>query len=89
MKNPQRCMLATHVHEMDHKINYEEVKVLEQESNYTKRTFLEMYHINRTEEVINKKTDTKELSVIHTLILEMDQRKAESVDSLYEQAITF
>ena len=52
-----------------------------------------MYHINKTENVMNKKTDTNDLSSIYTYILELDQRKTITTtteeDSLFEQAITF
>ena len=87
--NPEKCMLASHVSEHHHNINYQEVKILEVESNYIKRSFLEMYHIVRTDNTMNKRTDTNDLSSIYTYIIELARQTPNSYDSLFEQAITF
>lgn len=66
---PQRCSLASHVHETGHTMDYENVKVLEEERNMFKRSFLEMCHISATGDNLNKKTDIKDLSKIYCYIL--------------------
>ena len=75
--HPERCMLAAHVNNNDHKMNYEDVEILDVESNYTKRIFLEMYHINATEIVMNKRSDVKNLSSMYTYILNLGKLRRE------------
>ena len=62
---PQRCSLASHVQENGHTMDYDNVRVLEEERNWFKRSFLEMCHISATVDNLNKKTDIKDLSKIY------------------------
>ena len=87
--HPERCMLAFHVNNEDHRINYDEVKILDVESNYLKRSFLEMYHIQKTDDTINKRTDTRELSALYTYLMNLDTSSYVTQESLYQDAITF
>ena len=87
--NPHRCMLATHVNTENHRISYENVKILDIERNYTKRCFLEMYHIYKTEDTINKRSDIQDLSAVYTNILELNKYSQTREISLFEEAITF
>ncbi|XP_045463451.1 uncharacterized protein LOC123673068 [Harmonia axyridis] len=72
-KHPDRCALATHAFNLNHKINFEEAKVLKTEKNYKKRLILEMIEINKQENIINKKTDTNKLSAIYGYLLEKSE----------------
>lgn len=56
----QRTALATHCTQHSHTPDFDNVKILQQENNYTKRFLLEMLHITKTptEKRINYKTDT-------------------------------
>ena len=69
--------------------NYDDVKVLETEINYKKRSFLEMYHIHQTMDTMNKRTDLEGLSSIYTYVLSLNAKKQNIGDSMYEEAITF
>ncbi|XP_044759757.1 uncharacterized protein LOC123317345 [Coccinella septempunctata] len=69
--NNRRCALSIHANEKDHKINLEDVEILDSERNYKKRTVLEMIHIRDQPNPINKKTDTSNLSNIYTYLLSL------------------
>ena len=71
--HPERCALAEHVNKFDHKMKYEEVKILNTQRNLTKRLFLEMTCIAQTENCINKKTDISHLSEIYSYLLFLDK----------------
>ena len=62
-------MLATHVNENDHRIDYDDVKIMATESNYYKRLFLEMFHIQTTDNTMNKKSDVQNLSNIYAYLI--------------------
>lgn len=70
-KNHERCALATHAYNMDHRVDFENVKILKTEKNYQKRLIHEMIQINKSENAMNKKTDTNKLSSIYSYLLEM------------------
>ena len=57
----QKTALATHCSQLTHSPDFDNVKILQLENNYTKRFILEMLHITNTtpEERINYKTDTE------------------------------
>ena len=86
--NAERCMLAKHVQEKDHQINYNEVKILCQEPMYQKRLFHEMYHIYTQQNTMNKRTDIQNLSSIYTYVLSLNHRTNHN-ESLFQDAITF
>ena len=87
--NRQRCMLAVHVNENDHHINYEDANVIATERNYKKRIFLEMFYITTTEDTMNKKSDVEQLSNIYTYIINKGNQRSNDYHSLFERAITF
>lgn len=57
--------LAKHAWEKKHSFNFQNYQILEQEHNYNKRLFKEMWHIKRDSHSINDKKDTMNLSVIY------------------------
>ncbi|CAG9828373.1 unnamed protein product [Diabrotica balteata] len=69
-----RCSLALHVVNEGHQMDFESVEVLERETNYKKRLFLEMACIAQTENNINKKTDINHLSEIYSFLLAVDKQ---------------
>lgn len=71
-KRRDRCALANHVFKNNHVIDWDGVKILEVECNTNKRLILEMYHISRINNPINKKSDTQQLSNIYTYLLSQD-----------------
>lgn len=52
-------------HDLDHKIDFENVEMLKTEGNYRKILILEMIQINKYEKCVNKKSDTKN-KVVYT-----------------------
>ena len=87
--NKDRCMLAVHVNDNKHVINYDEVKIVATEANYTKRLFLEMFYIKTTENTMNKRSDVQNLSNIYTYIMSKANSGRNNNLTLYEEAITF
>ncbi|KAL3278048.1 hypothetical protein HHI36_013393 [Cryptolaemus montrouzieri] len=75
VKYPESCALTKHSNLKDHAMNFEEAKVLAVERNYEKRRFREMFHINRLEEMINKKTDMNQLSAIYTHLISEEWKR--------------
>ena len=73
---PNRCNLASHVHNTGHSMNFEEIKVLAQENKYQKRVFLEMCFIQQCKTSLNQKSDIDNLSVIYSSLLLHDVRKS-------------
>ncbi|XP_050497247.1 uncharacterized protein LOC126878721 [Diabrotica virgifera virgifera] len=69
---PERSALAEHVNKEHHKMNYESVRVLASESNYTKRLFLEMAFISQNSNAMNKRSDINQLSSIYSYLLCLD-----------------
>lgn len=63
------CALATHSIQLGHVFDYDGIKVLTTENDYRKRLFLEMAYINKYKNCINFKTDTDQLNIIYTNIL--------------------
>ena len=66
---PDRCALASHINTTKHSVDFDNVKILEKENNSSKRLFLEMCHIKKQENSINKKTDVDGLSIIYSYLL--------------------
>ncbi|KAJ8980862.1 hypothetical protein NQ317_008921 [Molorchus minor] len=71
--NKQSCTLARHAVDHNHSIDYENVKILDTESNLHKRLFLEMAHIFKEDNTINARTDIESLSVLYTYLLSLDK----------------
>lgn len=70
-KGIERCALAGHVkYNPNHVIDFGNVEIMAKERNYERRLFLEMANINRFRNSINKKTDTQNLNVIYTYLLD-------------------
>ncbi|XP_044760198.1 uncharacterized protein LOC123317657 [Coccinella septempunctata] len=74
---PDRCALANHASSLGHKFKFDEAEILCLNSDYNKRTFLEMCFINENENNINRKTDLGNLSAIYSYILSLDKRPAD------------
>lgn len=70
---PQRCALATHTVDNKHEIDFDSVKILAYQSNFVKRTFLEMCYIGEIP-CMNSKTDLENLSNIYSFLLHMDKK---------------
>lgn len=73
---PNRCNLASHVHNTGHTMNFEEIKILTQEKRYQKRVFLEMCYIQQCKSSINQRSDIDKLSVIYSSLLLHDVNKS-------------
>lgn len=59
-----RTALTKHAQILKHSFDFNNVKVLEQETSRIKRNFLEMFHIKKNiQSTINYRTDTKKLSI--------------------------
>lgn len=70
-KGLDRCALVGHVKSnQDHKIDLDNVEILTTDQNYERRIFLEMVNINKFDNTMNKKTDTQNLNVIYTYLLD-------------------
>lgn len=66
------CALASHVINNKHEMNYEDSSILDIETNYTKRTFLEMVHINSNNNTMNRRSDINNLSIIYNYVLKLN-----------------
>lgn len=74
-KRQDRCALTNHIMaNQEHNIDMDNVEILATENNYDRRIFMEMVHINKSDNTINKKTDTNHLNIIYTYLLEYDNR---------------
>lgn len=67
--HPERFALVLHANKEHRRPNFDDTTVLNIESKYTKKLFLEMYHINNEQHKINKKTDSNKLSSIYTYLI--------------------
>lgn len=67
-----KTALASHHFETGHSFNFNNIELLDRESNLKKRQYLEMIHINCTKDTINKQTDTNNLSKMYHNILNMN-----------------
>lgn len=81
--NKQSCMLAKHALTQNHNLNYNEVRILDYESNSQKRMFLEMCHIFNEPEAMNARTDIEGLSVIYTYLLHSHANRRIRNNTLY------
>ncbi|XP_050507994.1 uncharacterized protein LOC126885465 [Diabrotica virgifera virgifera] len=71
--NKPTCALAEHTIDLDHKIDFNNAKILARESNKFKRTFLEMVHISKSDDNnLNKRSEIQNLSKIYNYILTFD-----------------
>lgn len=75
--NKQRCALTTHVidNTPPHKMDFDNIKILDKEQNLCKRSFLEMVYIYKKQNNINKKTDIQNLSIIYSYLLSYNPHK--------------
>lgn len=65
------CALSEHHITTSHALNFNETKILDGERNYFKRVFLEMFHINKNQNTMNKKSDIKDLSNIYSFLFQL------------------
>lgn len=70
---PDRCALANHANSNKHNMDFGNAKILERQTNKSKRIFLEMAYIFGCDNTINKKTDVKHLSEFYSYLLSMDK----------------
>ncbi|XP_044754436.1 uncharacterized protein LOC123313562 [Coccinella septempunctata] len=80
-KTRNRCALAMHAQNLDHRIDFEGVKVLKVERNYQRRLIQEMIQINRHKDPINKKSDTNKLSNVYCYLLARQAEGAPHINS--------
>lgn len=80
--HPDRCALALHAAKNGHTFDFDNVKILSSESNYSKRIFLEMCHINEHQNTVNKRTDIKGLSNIYNYLLTLNRDSDISAQNL-------
>lgn len=71
--NKTVCALSQHVQDCKHTFDFDNVKILDVESNYYNRIFLEMVHINYTSNTVNYRTDTQNLSNIYAYLFTRDK----------------
>jgi hypothetical protein len=64
-----KTALTNHISEKKHTFNYEDVQILRTENNQKKREFYEMIEIQKNQNNINSKADTKHLSKIYYNII--------------------
>lgn len=65
------CALVDHVLDKKHTMNFEDVSILSVEKYQLKRRFLEMVHIKKDNNSINKKSDINKLSNIYNYLLSL------------------
>lgn len=70
-KRVESCVLVGHNKgNVSHAISFDNVEILSQKKNYGRRIFLEIVYINKFNTSMNKKTDTQNLNVIYTCLLD-------------------
>ena len=72
--NKNTCALAQHVIATNHRPAYNQVKILDSDTSYTRRTFKEMVRIHQEDNSLNKKSDIDNLSQIYSLLISIDKR---------------
>lgn len=70
-----RCALTKHSVEQEHHIDLDSVEIVDKTSSYNKRLIMEMIHIQREQNSINKKSDVQNLSNIYTFLLSIAKKK--------------
>jgi len=71
---PKFCALATHVKQTGHRMDFEGVQIIETEPIYSRRLFLETYHINKfRNSTMNFKTDMNNLCSSYIYLLSLDK----------------
>ncbi|XP_050507982.1 uncharacterized protein LOC126885454 [Diabrotica virgifera virgifera] len=73
---PDRSALGEHSFNNDHRIDYNNVRVLDRESHAAKRLFLEMVHINKNPNSMNHRTDIGHLNEMFSYLLYLDNRES-------------
>ncbi|XP_050514156.1 uncharacterized protein LOC126889678 [Diabrotica virgifera virgifera] len=71
--HPERSALGEHAFKNGHRIDYNNIKVVEQESNITKRLFLEMAYICQDINAMNHRTDIGHLNEMFSYLLLLDK----------------
>lgn len=62
LNSTKKCSaLSSHLAENHHKITFDNMKIIEREPKYRKRNILEMLHIKKRNNIINKKTDVEHI----------------------------
>ena len=69
VKNDKDCVINDHCKNLDHNFHFNNVKILRQETKYTKRKHLETCEIISQENGVNKRTDSNKINIrYHTVI---------------------
>lgn len=68
------CALAEHSRKLNHMMDFNNTKILEIESSYRRRSFLEMFHIKKNKNAINSKSDIQGISNIYSYLIEFKQQ---------------
>ncbi|XP_044755026.1 uncharacterized protein LOC123313980 [Coccinella septempunctata] len=74
-KQNVRCALTKHSVDLKHQIDLDSVEIIDKTSSYNKRLIMEMIHIQREHNSINKKSDVQNLSNIYTFLLSIAKKK--------------
>lgn len=61
--------LSTHLAENNHNITFDDFKIIEREANYRKRNILEMLHIKKRNNTMNKITDAEHIKSFYDNII--------------------
>lgn len=68
---PNSCALTQHASQFNHKFSFNEVKILAQDNNNKRRLFLEMFHIQKSNNCVNFKKDTSNLNIIYNYLFKI------------------
>ena len=67
--NYESTALSKHSKELNHHFDFNNVRILDKESNYQKRLIKEMINIKKEKNSINFRTDIQNLSILYNGIL--------------------
>ena len=73
-----KSALASHAVAYNHKINFDKVKVIDQEKNYKRRMFSEMLNINFFNNTVNRTEDTIYLKNVYKNTVNLIQKFTDS-----------
>lgn len=71
----EKTALASHRFDLGHNFNFTGTKILDTETNYSKRTISEMISIELADNTVNLRTDTDNLSNIYKGVLHNYKKK--------------
>ena len=77
-KNCQKSVIAKHANSMNHKIDFDNIKILDNEAILKKRLFSEMVNIHISQKTLNKIEDTAGLKNTYENTIDLLQQKLNS-----------